>query len=455
MSTERAICLLLLCVGCGTDLQTAAGTTPEATALGGKADESRACGDRCGTLPSAPEVDDERFVIGELDPWLLIGDGLTDDQGRIEVDVLPPPDVEEVVAWIDGESYRLRVDAELRRLEVDLTALGPGRYELLFAEPGAETAFARREIVRSYPLYVFVSIDWDGPDPPDANLERQERLHERHPDLLLTHLVGPYTFTAGLPAERVTAVTHWLERMREQHRDEIGLHIHPYCHFVRETAVDCRLEPVFYDVEAARAGYTVFLFSYTEDEMRQLLRRSKELFVEHGLGTPTSFRAGAWAAQAHTLRALDAEGFVADGSAVNWPLLEEWEGDGPLFGWLRDNWGSIDELSQPYHPTSDDALGAGEEPLNLLEIPDNGALVDYVRTDEMNAVLEANLGDGILDRPRVVSIGYHVDNFSETFFQRMDGTLRFVDERLDVTNTGPVVYARMSELTAVSWVEDP
>ena len=45
------------------------------------------------------------------------------------------------------------------------------------------------------------------------------------------------------------------------------------------------------------------------------------------------------------------------------------------------------------------------------------------------------------------AIGYHPPNFSETFFQRIDGALTEIDRHLASAGTGPVVYARMSELT--------
>ena len=441
--------VMVIAAGCGETAEEPPSAI-ERGPTGGKADEFDGCGEACnGPAPLGPEADDPMFAVSPMQQWLLIGDGLVDDQGALDVEVTVPPEVGEVVAWVGDRGTLLDADGPRRFGSVDVSRLSPGDYELVLAEAGAEVGFARHTFTRTHALYVSVSIDWDGPDPPDINLERQERLHERHPELVMSHLVGPYTFTAGLEREREAAITDWLRRMRDDHGDEIGLHIHPYCHFVETADVDCRLEPEFSAVGADRAGYTVFLTSYTETEMRRLLRRAKELFAENGLGVPTSFRAGAWAAQPHTLRALDAEGFTAEGSAVNWALLEEWEGNGPLFDFLRENWAPFDELSQPFHPAHDDHHASGVDNLRLLEIPDNGALVDYVRTDEMNDVLRANLGE--LDRPRVVSIGYHVDNFSESFFERMDGTLDFVDERLDATDGGPIVYVRMDELPRIAW----
>jgi hypothetical protein len=85
----------------------------------------------------------------------------------------------------------------------------------------------------------------------------------------------------------------------------------------------------------------------------------------------------------------------------------------------------------------------------VLEVPDNGLLVDYVSGAEMIEMFAANLGSGILDSPRVYSIGYHPPNFSETFLARMDQALGEIDRHLAAFDLGPVIYARLSDLVHV------
>ena len=297
-----------------------------------------------------------------------------------------------------------------------------------------------------------VSNDWDDPDNDDAMLERQERLHARHPALLLTHFVGPYTFTdPSLSPARAAFLVDWVTDLRDREGDEIGLHIHPYCHFVESAGVSCETARSFARSTGDTTGYTVFLGSYSEDEFTTLLEHAGELFADSGLGRPTSFRAGGWTLEAHTMRALDRAGFVADTSAANWRRMEEWE-DNPgatLFQWNRDNWSSIDETSQPYYPSEDDLLSTAGPRVSVLEVPDNGLLVDYVTGAEMIDMFQANLGSGLLAEPRAYSIGYHPPNFSETLFSRIDQALTHIDGHLAAADLGPVVYARLSDLVRV------
>ena len=153
-----------------------------------------------------------------------------------------------------------------------------GAHKALLAADGAHTAFAAVRFQRSYPLYVAVSNDWDTADHGDDKLERQDRLHARHPRLVITHFVGPYTFTdTSVAPSRVQYLVDWLAHYRDTAGDEIGLHLHPYCNFVTAAGVTCR--------------------SHTEAELDKMFAKASALFVAHGLARPTSFRAGGWTAQ--------------------------------------------------------------------------------------------------------------------------------------------------------------
>lgn len=387
-----------------------------------------------------------------LRSFYLIGNELT--AGHDSLDLAVRVAVEDgVEAWIDGEYRgRLEADGEAFRLAADIGALGPGEHELLLAEAGAEDAFTSLTFVRTHPLYVAVTNDWDDPDNDDATFARQEELHEWHPELLITSFVGPYTFTdPSVSPERALWIVNWLTGLREQHGDEIGLHIHPYCSFIRDAGLTCRTRPSFAYSSGDATGYTVYLGAYDEAETGTMLERAIEIFDEHGLGRPTSFRAGGWSSEIHTLRALAAQGFVAETSAMACERLEEWRGypGATIYEWNCEHWSTITETSQPYYPNESDVLSDAAPWLEILEVPDNGLLVDYVTAEEMIEMFGANWPGGALDAPRSFVIGYHPPNFSVEFQQRIHGALTHIDRFLASAGTGPVVYARMSDLPLV------
>jgi hypothetical protein len=408
-----------------------------------------------GPKPSAPAGDnDPTFEISRARQWYLIGNNLTTGHDAFDIQVVAPDGVGFVDMWMDDQPGVRLVDAGTDfRQSIDVAALEPGEHEVLLAADGADTAFARVTFTRTHPLYVLVSTDWDDADNTDDQLGRQQLLHDEHPELRLTHFVGPYTFTdTTVTTERVGQLVDWLLDMRDAYDDEIGLHIHPYCNFVDTTSVPCRTEPSTVYPAGDDTGYTVIVGSYTEEEFTTLLNAAGDLFEQHGLGRPTSFRAGGWTAEINTMHSLAAAGYVVDSSANNWARMEEWDGSPPdaiLYDWNMEAWGPIGDTSQPYYPNVDDILSDAAPTVPVLEVPDNGILVDYVEYLEMVEIFEANWPGGALTQPTVFQIGFHPPNFSDFFRQKIDATLDETDLYRYSRDEGPVVYATLSEMVQV------
>lgn len=411
-----------------------------------------------GDKPAAPAANDPDYRIDRVRSWLLIGNAVTPGNDEIEMQVFAPAGVETVDVWLDDQpGVRLaQSDEGDFRQVLDAGDLAAGQHELVFAADGADTGFARLVVQRSHPLYLVVTNDWDDPDNPDPTLEEQDKLRGFHPELRMTHFVGPYVYTAPTTSEdRRQLLTDWVLDQRDRYGDEIGLHIHPYCSFIDTTGVACRTEPSTVYSAGDETGYTVQCSAYSDEEFTQILMAADSLFEERGLGKPTSFRAGGWTAELGTLRALAAAGYLADGSANNWARLEEWQGQGTLYSWNMEHWASIGDTSQPYYPSEEDILAAAEPSIPVLEVPDNGILVDYVSAEEMIEIFDANWdGRSALAQPVVYSIGYHPPNFVSEYRVRISQALDHAEQFLASHDAGPVVYATMSELAQV-WQRAP
>ena len=83
----------------------------------------------------------------------------------------------------------------------------------------------------------------------------------------------------------------------------------------------------------------------------------------------------------------------------------------------------------------------------MLEVPDNGVMIDYVSRREMNAIFDANW-DGAAARvaddaddglPSVAAILRRRANIS-----RVDGFLKYADMHNATRDLGPVVYITLS-----------
>ncbi len=411
------------------------------------------CGDNvdppaAAQRPAAPAANDPAFQIRGLRRWYIIGNPATAGADTLKIVVDAPVGTSFVDAWVgDLAPQRLVPQDGEFALTTSLTAVAAGVQPIIFAADGGDTAFAASSFHRSAPYYVMVSTDWDFSDPGDVALNDIEQLHVHHP-IKITNFVGPYTFTdPAVTPERRAAIAAWLVNQRDTHHDEIGLHIHPYCNFVMDAGVDCVTDKsTVYPTDTT--GYTIELDAYSRDEMHTLLDHAADLFDANGLGRPTVFRAGGWTLGVETALALDDKGYTADSSALNWARIEEWKGK-LLYTWCMEHWTRIGDTSQPYYPTQDATLGGDAAPLlHMLEVPDNGVMIDYVSLAEMTGIFDSNW-DGVtpLVKPISLMMGFHPStSYSPDEQKRVQDFLSYSDKHLANADLGPVIYTTLSDL---------
>lgn len=438
--------LLALLVGCDTTQTATDAAAPRAdVAVDAHADAPPR------TAPPEPAADDANFQVTAR-RWLMAGDALTPRDARFAVSVTAPSEVREVRAWLDGvEAGALTREAE-GAFRGSLAAPGtPGAHRLVLSADGGATAFAARTVNVSAALYTVVSVDWDSANPPQANLVWMERLRTSHPRLRYSQFVGPYVFTdPATTTERREQLVAWLRAQRAM-GDELGVHIHPRCPFVDTTGVRCKSTPSYSLPEGDPTGYTVIFASYTVAEQTTMLRAAAELMMRNGFDRPTSFRAGGWTTQLSTMEALAATGYLVESSAFPPQTIQSSWGAYELGRWNLRNWTGITSTSQPYHPSRMHLLSADPPPtFPVLEVPDNGCLVDYMLGSVMISVMRDNWPDEApLATPTVFQVGLHPESFSMNYHGRLHTALTEVDRHLYADDQGPIVYAKLTELAPI------
>jgi hypothetical protein len=120
-----------------------------------------------------------------------------------------------------------------------------------------------------------------------------------------------------------------------------------------------------------------------------------------------------------------------------------------LYKWNRQHWKPITDISQPYYPSAYDPAIAGKPAIPILEIPDNGSLVDYVTGDEMIEIFNFNWSGLPLLRPATFVMGFHPVSYSLGFHRRIEKALEHIDSFLASNGEGPVVYETVSHLSLV------
>jgi hypothetical protein len=85
----------------------------------------------------------------------------------------------------------------------------------------------------------------------------------------------------------------------------------------------------------------------------------------------------------------------------------------------------------------------------LLEVPDNGVMIDYVAMVEMTGLFDANWNGQPLSSPSTLMMGFHPSpGLSRGEQTRVDKFLDYADDRHSSTHKGPVVYITLDDLVA-------
>jgi hypothetical protein len=270
------------------------------------------------------------------------------------------------------------------------------------AEPDAGSA--EDDYTRRGRIQLYVSVDWEGRELAETNLAAMERLHERFPQIKIVHFLNAAYFTKpGADAEAVTAKIARTIAPGDEH----GLHIHGWKRLFESAGVEFRTNPTFWGESRLTSdcsydcGHEVPISAYSSDELRKVVKFSNDTLEANGFARPESFRTGGWMGTEDVRAALAAEGIRYDSSAVPTEFLEPQLGRYPVHTWLSELWSGTTPTSQPYTlPTTEG---------DLLEIPDNGALADYMTADQMVDVFQQCKAEWKRNRRKkvVVSIGFH------------------------------------------------
>jgi hypothetical protein len=270
-------------------------------------------------------------------------------------------------------------------------------------------------------VHISVSVDWEGRDLSDANLAAFADFRAAHPEVPLTQFINAAYFDkADADAAQVSA------RIRQalQPHDELGLHIHPWKSLVEAAGVTFRSTPTIWGIERPERknwpdpGHDVSVEAYTVDEFQKIVAHSKAVLDANGFSLSNSFRAGAWLAGPRVLEAIRREGFVVDASATD----TKWHTKIAQFAlpqMIRDIWPDVTADTQPFYISTP----AGD----VLEIPDTGALADYVTAEQMAGHI-ADAVNKLDGHDLYVHIGFHQET-AATYIGRVIEALSIVKEK--------------------------
>lgn len=278
----------------------------------------------------------------------------------------------------------------------------------------------RERLTRSRPtppaVRIAVSVDWEGRALEDRNLEAMEAFRDALPGVPLTHFLNAAYFTK--PNADVAAIVSGIKRVVWP-IDETGLHVHGWRSLIEASGVTFRSTPSFWGENrplrpvGGDMGHEVEIAAYTVQELRDVFARSKTILARAGYPLSASFRAGGWMATPNVLGAIRAEGFRVDTSATDNAWHDELAGV-RLRARIKEVWPQTTRTSAPWWIETP----AGR----VLEMPDTGALADYVTADEMVAHIENAITrfSGDPSRDVYVHIGFHQETAARYAYRVSD-----------------------------------
>jgi len=268
-------------------------------------------------------------------------------------------------------------------------------------------------------LQLLVTVDWEGRDLKDDNIAAMKDLHAKFPQVKIVHFLNAAYFTKS-DADARAVKDEMMSAIAPQ--DEKALHIHGWKRLFEAAGVTFNSGPTFWGTQIKEqdcfydCGHEVPLSNYSVGDLRKVIKFSLDKLESQGFGRAKSFRCGGWLAKENVREAVAAEGLKYEESAVPTDFLKPKLGGYPVYGWLSEVWTGINQTSQPYRiPTP-----AGE----LVEVPDNGALSDYMSSEQMFQVYQANKAEWQRQRTKniVISVGFHTET-AATYLPTLEAAL--------------------------------
>jgi hypothetical protein len=264
-------------------------------------------------------------------------------------------------------------------------------------------------------VHLMMSVDWEGANLAQDNLNTMADFRSEFPAIKLTHFVsaGYFTQENALSSDLIEAFNSVIST-----DDEVGLHVHAWKSLVEASGVTYRDAPQYLNSRRTFPrgddhGHDVMLNAYTRSELVAILQQSISQFSANGIQLAPIFRAGGWIADTKVLEALADVGFTADSSAVpSEHLRAELDGE-PLYAEVNRIWSNIQPSTEVYSRQ----LPSGR---SITEYTDNFCLADYVDGDKAVDLLKTRINAAAPGSDIYVHYGFHQETaeyFSANYFQ--------------------------------------
>lgn len=276
-------------------------------------------------------------------------------------------------------------------------------------------------------VVICVTVDWEGTNILSENLKSMTDFRTMLPEIPLTHFICPAYFTrngdnANMSAKILTQILD---------RDEVGLHVHCWNSLIKASNVALLTDPPTYYLKdfndgrgpeipyatsqglAVDWGHGIPLGAFTATDIESIISAASNLLVSNNITrrAPTSFRCGGWlscdavqSALQSTTNSINTDSSGTD--AIHFADIQQIIRDNfscDIGSWIPLLWGATSTSTPSYLANSQTlvanpyGISFDTQPYNIgstnpiVQVPNNGALMDYTSADKVYGELVAML----------------------------------------------------------------
>ena len=262
------------------------------------------------------------------------------------------------------------------------------------------------------PIYIALSIQWEGDSLMDYNLKSIEQIRKVSPGFPITHFISPAYFLkprANIPEVKQKINSHISST------DSVGIHLSAWKSVLDASTVALKQdEPTFWGNKisqvncAVDCGDSIALSSYSREEIDKIVTTSLATLESNGFIDIKSYIVKGWMDDRKIIDAAANRGLKYDFSPIALHLIRKRISNYPIYQKLAGIWPHISPYTQPFNVQT-------KNHKEITQIAGGAAMVDYMTTEEIDVLFKAYLARKAANpnRPLVFRLGMYQETANQ------------------------------------------
>lgn len=238
------------------------------------------------------------------------------------------------------------------------------------------------------PIYIALSVQWEGNHLKNHNLKTLEKIKEVIPGFTINHFVSPaYFLKPGIDPIKIREII----RKKIRPIDEVGLHLSSWKSILTAAKVSLNMsEETFWGGNLNElncnqdCGDSVALSSYSKDDITKIISISLKTLEDNSFSKIKSYIVKGWMSSENILNTAANLGLKYDFSPIALHLIRKRIYNYPIYEKLAGIWPHISPYSQPYNTQT-------ESNKEVTQIAGGAAMVDYMSLSEIEVLFNSYL----------------------------------------------------------------